>query len=44
VAAVFRGDRGAALVIVSLMDLALMGRITADYVLTGLVTAASWRR
>jgi PAS domain S-box-containing protein len=29
----------AALVIVSLMDLALMGRITADYLLTGLVTA-----
>jgi PAS domain S-box-containing protein len=29
----------AAVLIVSLMDLALMGRITADYVLTGLVTA-----
>jgi hypothetical protein len=29
----------AALVIVSLMDLALMGRITADYLITGLVTA-----
>ena len=29
----------AALLIVSLMDLALMGRITADYLITGLVTA-----
>ena len=29
-----------ALVVVSLMDLLLMGRITADYLLTGLVTAA----
>ncbi|MDO9315868.1 MAG: PAS domain S-box protein [Burkholderiaceae bacterium] len=30
----------AAVFIVSLMDLALMGRITSDYLLTGLVTAA----
>ncbi|MFM9917133.1 MAG: PAS domain-containing protein [Rhizobacter sp.] len=30
----------AAVCIVSLMDLALMGRITSDYLLTGLVTAA----
>jgi arginine exporter protein ArgO len=39
VAAVFAGTVVAALLIVSLMDLALMGRITADYLITGLVTA-----